>query len=126
MGVSSAADPPSDDRRGAPRRRALLSGKLVYGAAEYSVDCTIRDLTETGARVRLATDVPVHDPVWLIHLNLGTAYRAAVAWRKPSELGLRFDGAVDLNGPVDAALHHVRRIWIDTTGQGRAAAQTQD
>ena len=116
-------DPPSDqapppaDRRAAPRPRKLLSGKLVYGQPGYSVDVTIRNLTDRGARVRLVTEVVVHDPVWLIDNGAGVAYRAAVAWRKPPELGLRFDEAVDLRVPATGALHHLRRLWMDSTGR---------
>ena len=111
------SDPAGGGIAGAPRGRgALLSGKLVYGQSKYSEDVTIRDLTETGAKVRLRTDVVVHDPVWLIHSVAGIAYRSAVAWRKPPELGLRFEESLDLSKPISGDLHHLRRLWIDSNG----------
>ena len=117
MAPPSDQAPPPSDRRRAPRPRKLLSGKLVYGQPGYSLDVTIRDLTDSGARVRLATDAAVHDPVWLIDNGAGVAHRAVVAWRKPQELGLRFDEAVDLRVPASGALHHLRRLWMDSTGR---------
>ena len=44
--------------RSVRRQRVLLGGKLVFGVAEFNVDCTIRDLSDAGARVKLPMDLP--------------------------------------------------------------------
>jgi hypothetical protein len=105
-----------DERRNNVRQRVLLGGKLVYGASDFSVDCTIRDLNETGARVRLGANILVDDRVWLIHFRAAVAYWSIVAWRKPPELGLEFLEKVDLRQPLSGPRHILRRLWIDRGG----------
>ena len=85
-----------DERRRNTRPRVLLGGKLVYGQSDFSVDCAIRDLTETGARVRLGASILIEDRVWLINLRAGVAYWSTVAWRSPPDLGLHFLKQIDL------------------------------
>jgi len=108
---------PQMDRRGSDRRRVLLAGRLVYGLTDFTADCMIRDLTETGARVRLRTDVLVHEPVWLIERIAGIAHGATIVWRRPPELGLHFEQSIDLNQPIAGPLRHLRRLWLDFTGR---------
>jgi hypothetical protein len=104
-------------RRKVSRPRVLLGGKLVYGQWDLTADCTIRDLTDSGARIRLRSDALIHDPVWLINLSTGIAYGGAVVWRKSPDLGLRFERSLDLRTPITGPLHHLRRLWIDFAGR---------
>jgi hypothetical protein len=104
---------PSDDRRDAHRSRVLLGGKLLYGDMAYSLDCTIRDLSDSGARVRVAGDPHIGGPVWLINNRAGTAHRGSVLWRSSNELGLQFAEEIDLKQPITGALHHLRRLWLE-------------
>ena len=90
-----------------------MGGKLVYGPREFSVDCTIRDLTEAGAHLRLASDAPLTDPIWLIVIRSGVAHHAQVAWRKPPEVGLRFDQTIDLRQHASGPLLHLHRLWVE-------------
>ena len=101
--------------RATRRQRVLLGGKLVFGVAEFSIDCAIRDLSETGARVKLPIDMPTADEVWLITIRGGVAYRATVACRKGLELGLTFTTRHDLRGPTPPSVHHLRMLWLDCT-----------
>jgi hypothetical protein len=82
----------------------------------FSVDCTIRDLSETGARIRTGANSLIEDRVWLIHLRAGVAYQAIVAWRGSLELGLRFSEQIDLKHPIAGHYHHLRRLWLDCGG----------
>jgi hypothetical protein len=115
---NSPPAPSLANRREASRPRALLSGMLVFGPSQFTADCTIRDLTEQGARVRVRDDIVLPEPIWLIHLNSGKAQRAVVAWREPPDLGLRFEETVDLSTPITGGpLYRLHRLWIDSTGR---------
>jgi len=96
----------------------LLGGKLVHGGANFTIDCSVRDMTDQGARVRLAGDVPLPEQVWLIVVNTGKAHEADVAWRTDREVGLRFLNEVDLtqtHGPGGG--HPLRRIWLEAAAR---------
>ncbi len=99
--------------RSGSRHRVLLGGKLVFGVAEFSVDCTIRDLSDACARVKLPMDLATAETVWLIDVRGGVAYRADIAWRKPSELGLTFTERHDLRSPTPASMTHLRLLWLE-------------
>ena len=108
--------PADDDRaRSARRQRVLLGGKLVFHQGERSLDCLIRDLSPTGARVRLRADAMVggYNDVWLINIQGAAAYRIKVVWRKGAELGVEFTETHDLSGPTPPAIAHLRRLWLD-------------
>lgn len=109
------ADEKKPDRRKAPpRSRALLSGKLVFDNANQSIDCTIRDLTQRGAKVKISTVTPLPSHLYLIDIKRGLAFESEVIWSRPPELGLKFlkshNLQEDLNSPL---LKGMRRIWVE-------------
>ena len=42
------------ERRKSLRKNVLLTGKIIYGEGAHVLDCTIRDVSATGARITLA------------------------------------------------------------------------
>jgi hypothetical protein len=56
-----------DNKRGSPRQRVLKSGKIVFAGGSFSVDCTIRNLSETGVRLRSRSLSPsqTDSPWWM-------------------------------------------------------------
>jgi len=115
------SEPPDDevgDGRASPRRRVLFSGKLVYGPTDMTLDCAISDLSKTGARVRLSGPEPLVEPIYLVDLRNGLAYRARQAWRRAALVGLEFSDYYDLrNAPPDIP-KLVRRLWVEHTRYG--------
>ena len=101
------------DARSARRQRTLLSGKLIFGPHELSADCTILDLTEAGARVRLPVDLAAIDNVWLILITAAVAYRAELRWRDGRTLGLSFSEHRDLKSEAPEELDHMRQLWLE-------------
>lgn len=118
------ADPVHKDAesRQEPRRRVLLSGKIVYGAPEMTLDCAIADLSESGARVRLQGPEPLKEPIYLIAVRLGLAFRASEAWRNGAVVGLSFTSKYELRDPPAGLPPLVRRIWVEQTREGRSAS----
>ena len=101
----------SQENRGGSRQRVLLSGRLVHSRQEFTTDCAIESLSETGARVRLAGATPVVDPVYLIHMRLGLGFKVRVAWRRDLRLGLAFDQRYDLRKPAADCPRVLTRLW---------------
>ncbi len=77
------------ERRKSVRRRVLKGGKIVYNHRFSAIDCTLRNLSETGAMLSVAGQYGVPD-----HFNL--EFDAApprdcrVVWRHDDRLGVEF------------------------------------
>ena len=75
------------DRRVVHRRPVLKSGKIAIDTSRCIIDCTIRDISETGALI-LAYSPAV--PAYFDLVSEGTTRRCVVVWRRPDRLGVRF------------------------------------
>ncbi len=113
MGGSAVKTSPADHRR-ALRQRSFLGAKLVYGDGAFTVDCLVRDVSLTGARVKLPEGQAVPDQVYLVEIRSGIAYEARVAWKRHPEIGLEF---VHQHGLAEASTPHLmilKRLWLET------------
>jgi hypothetical protein len=81
-----------DDKRRASRHRVLKEGKIVMHNNLSVVDCSIRDLSDSGARIR-CKDQPAVPTDFKLLLTADLRIRDAhVVWRKDDQLGLQFTG----------------------------------
>jgi hypothetical protein len=104
-----------DCRRVEPRRRVLLSGKIVQPNG-INFDCTIRNLTEGGALLKPAAGQIVPNAFELIEIRSGIAYRADVVWRSAAGIGVKFSDRIDLNGA--GAPLGLRVLWLGLASRG--------
>ncbi len=81
---------PLDDinARGEVRQKVLRRGKITY--QNYEIECQVRDLSSTGARLRLAGDVTVPSCFKLLILPEKITKQVQVCWRDELMLGVRF------------------------------------
>ena len=105
----------SSEQRTKARKRTLLKGRLVYGHdGAFTVDCTISDLSETGARVSVESSVPLPEEVMLVHLRETLAFEAKVQWRRPDGMGgLAFTKVHDLEKADTPLLKLLRYYCIE-------------
>ena len=101
--------------RGEKRRRVLLGGKLIYGDPPLSLDCSVADLSKSGARIRLQGPEPLKDPIYLVVVRQGLAFLAKEEWRKGATIGLSFVRAFDLKIPAPELPRIVRQLWVEQT-----------
>lgn len=101
------------EARESARGRVLLRGELVWGHGAFTADCVIRDLSSTGARVRLGAAQPVPSRVYLIDARAPVAYEALIAWKNMPDLGLKFVLEHSLQEDCPPALSYLRRLWIE-------------
>lgn len=80
-----------DNRRGAVRLRTLKSGKVVFNDGNSVVDCVVRDLSESGAKLKVVSIVGIPDHFSLALEGERNGRACSIAWRKGSELGVTFD-----------------------------------
>lgn len=110
--MQAANDNRAQDRRAIARHRVLMGGKVAWMDNFLSGDCTIRDLSDVGARVELATEVLPRDPV-LIVVRSGLAHEARTVWARGRVAGLEFVRTYDLDAAIPDRLARLRRLWID-------------
>ena len=93
------------------RARSLMTGKVIVGDCEMSVDCVIRNLSSRGARITLPRGIDLPGVVGLLIVREGIYCEAAVAWRKGDQTGLAFRARRELKNNTDPALRRVQALW---------------
>jgi len=102
-----------------PRKRTLLNGKLVYSdglpsrEGSFTIDCSIRDISEGGAKVVLDKRQLLPPELFLIVVKYCTAHWARIVWLKYPARGLQFSKSYRLDGPVPDELKFIRELWGD-------------
>ena len=112
---------PENDRRAEHRQRALLACRVIYGDTHIAIEGTIRDISPSGAKVRLKSPVPVPGRVRLLMIKEGALYEAEVMSRRESEIGLRFTGRSEMDDLADETVRELRRLWLSLAGFGNEA-----
>jgi hypothetical protein len=77
-----------DNKRETTRRRVLLAGKVLLPGGGV-IDCTLRDRSEGGARIKVQSVIGIPDEFRLLVEPTGEMVQAKVAWRRPNEIGVR-------------------------------------
>lgn len=77
------------ERRKVTRSRVLKGAKIIIGSAS-TIDCVVRNVTNSGARIQIANTVDLPETLDLT-LDAGFTIRPCrVAWRSVNETGLQF------------------------------------
>ena len=79
-----------NDGRVALRRRVLKAGIAASNDRHLTVACTVRDVSATGARLRVESSVGIPDTFELIIEVDGLEADCQVVWRKANEVGVKF------------------------------------
>lgn len=86
-----------DDKRRAPRKRVLKGARIVFNERSSTLSCTVRDISDTGARVRVAQGQAVPAQFDLLIDADGFEASCSVAWRRGEEVGVVFDAPPTVN-----------------------------
>jgi len=81
-----------NEKRKTPRRRVLKEGKIVFADGMRVIDCTIRDMSDGGARLLIASTLGVPERFQLYQKSSGLLYPASIIWRQANAIGVRFEG----------------------------------
>lgn len=80
----------TDDNRASTRRRTLKGGKIVINDGFSTFACTVRNLSETGALLKVAGVVGIPDAFTLVMDDGSARYACTVVRRSAEELGVQF------------------------------------
>jgi PilZ domain-containing protein len=77
-----------DRRRIAPRRRILKAGSIECGGG--AIDCTVRNLSETGAALEVVSPLFIPDHFTLVVQTEHLKRQCQIVWRKAKRIGVTF------------------------------------
>ena len=77
------------ENRIAPRHRVLKAGTIEFGGS--AIDCTVRNLSETGAALEVASPLGIPTQFTLVLPTDGLHRCCHVVWRKERRIGVAFD-----------------------------------
>ena len=78
------------ERRASPRRRILKGAIAAFQDGRFTVACTVRDLSATGARLRVEGSVPAPDKFVLVTEADHSEVDCEVVSRKGKDIGVKF------------------------------------
>lgn len=87
----SSEPPPLAERRPALRRRAFLSGRIVYAEGRFSLPCTIRNISASGLRIAFPPGTTLPSNFYLINAKERTIYRGQIVWAGNAEAGVKIE-----------------------------------
>jgi hypothetical protein len=79
-----------DDHRAAQRHRTLKGGLIVINDGFSTFKCTVRNLSGTGARLKVAGIIGIPDSFQLV-MDDGHKFACSIVWKTESEIGVKFD-----------------------------------
>jgi len=79
------------DKRTSPRLRSFLKGRVLFNGGQNSLDCLIRDMSTTGARLELSASVTLPDRFDLYLPHRDETCKVHIQWRRDTQIGVAFD-----------------------------------
>ena len=78
------------DRREHRRQRVLKRAQIILKGLGSTMDCVVRDISPTGAQIRVSDYFSAPDEFDLLFLDTRTTRRAEVRWQIGNDIGIRF------------------------------------
>jgi hypothetical protein len=78
------------EQRAAPRRRIYFAGEIVRAESDDDTACVVRNISASGARLRLPTTAPSLFDLRI--LREGSVRRVRKVWQNGEECGVAFVG----------------------------------
>lgn len=76
------------ERRGNNRRSTFFSGRIAFNKMQSTINCTIRNLSDTGVCLEVGSIFDVPDEFHLIVDSVGFRADCRVVWRRGKRIGV--------------------------------------
>ncbi|MBP0439145.1 PilZ domain-containing protein [Tianweitania sediminis] len=86
------SDPDDQQARQLHRQRVLKGATILNGVSQSEISCTIRNMHEHGAELRVSPEALVPTSFLLYVPVDGIAYQSELRWRTGNRAGVRFTG----------------------------------
>jgi len=78
-----------EERRSKARHRVLKAGTIEFGGG--AIDCTVRNLSETGAALEVSSPVGIPEHFTLVIEPNHIHVPSRIVWRKDTRIGVHFE-----------------------------------
>jgi PilZ domain len=95
-GGNSLRGPKMEDMRQTERVRAFLRAQIIFNNRMSTIDCIIKNISPTGARVALSSTLAVPTEFEIDIPQKGRRHRARLIWRDTEAIGIEF---IDAKSP---------------------------
>jgi PilZ domain len=92
------------ERRRSARQRRLNGAKIIFNNNSSVIDCVLRDLSDKGARLRVASPTGIPDMFDLRIDRNGARHPSKVVWRSADSIGVIFCDCSTRTGARPASL----------------------
>ncbi len=72
------------------RARTILGAKIIFNNRSSTVDCVIRNISDTGAKISLDDQMSIPQRFEFSVPQKGMTYDAKAVWRQDNEVGIEF------------------------------------
>ena len=79
----------TEEKRAVPRQRVLKGGRIVINDGFSTFQCTVRNLSPAGAKLKVASVVGIPDTFDLI-MDDGRRFACTAIWKTEFEIGVQF------------------------------------
>jgi len=77
-----------NERRGLARHKTFIKGRIYFNNRLSSMDCIVRDVSDTGGRLEVSESVPLPDAFEVYLPAKHESFFARVQWRRGNSLGI--------------------------------------
>jgi hypothetical protein len=99
------------DRRDSPRRKTRFKATVVFGADRATANCVVRDLSDTGARLKIDRPDGLPTQFHLIWVAARAVVHVEAVWRSREEVGVKFLSTHNIQGRLSSELAAICRAW---------------
>ena len=83
------------EQRQVPRHKSFLRGIVSFSDTNCTLDCTVRDISQTGMRLKFDSTPPIIAEYLDLNIPIkGKTYRGKVVWSKGNEIGITLENNI--------------------------------
>lgn len=113
------------EKRSAARVRSFLKGRILFNNRMSSMDCLIRNISGTGAKLEIGVSATIPDVFELQIPQRGDTLRAHLMWRRGEEVGVTFSEAQAPRDPAQDVMVRLKRLEAENAHLRQLLAERQ-
>jgi len=110
--IDSINSGPPVGKRKRRRRRVLFSGFIYVPETHSPFNCSIKDVSETGAKIIIKTEALVPSTFQLVNVTNQTAFEVQCVRRSGRELGLKILRSISLTEAASSDAQELKRLLV--------------